>query len=78
MQRTFEQVLAVLPARSRDGFVALARQAHSAGKANMARAPHFAKLREFLLSTLTNARYAVPTDQELEQMIDRYFGVSSR
>jgi hypothetical protein len=71
--RTFEQVLSVLPARSREEFTALGRQVHAAGKAGAARAPHLGTMREYLLSQLANARYAVPSDDELQQMVDVFF-----
>ena len=78
MQRTLEQLLAVLPKDAREGFVTLGREAHQVGARSgaSARAAHVHKLREYLLSNVTNARYAMPTDAELDRMVETFFSAS--
>jgi hypothetical protein len=73
LQRTLEQVVSVLPPDSREGFKSLARQVHAARRTDAARGRQLSRLREYLLTHLTNARYAVPGDAELERMLDDAF-----
>lgn len=74
MPRTLEQVISVLPPNSREGFKSLARQVHAARRSDPGGTAQLSRLREYLLTHMTNARYAPPPDDELERMLDDAFG----